>query len=323
MSKPTIGIYISTGLYWSDRSERAFIKALMSAIEKSGTHTPLRINLRKLNLQTQDDAQEFCEQRQLVGMLHHASPYFVDDEAYAKSVELLEERVPFISSSHSHSIAHDKLKTKELLRAHAVPVLPEKIVRTLEELERVTQSGEWYVVKPLREGAGKGVKLIQNKKGEIYLHSKNKWGRANFSNTSEGILLVEKDFLWDEKCLYSPMMVEPYFNDDREGFSSLRVTVIGGEAVEGVKRVHKKSITSNVALGGKARKFLLTPLQEKIAVDAARIVGAEFAGVDLLTRGEETVVGEINIGPITTFSSYTGVDVTKLLAVYIIKKTQS
>lgn len=119
---------------------------------------------------------------------------------------------------------------------------------------------------------------------------------------------------------YCPMLVEPYFNDSEDVFTSLRCTVIGDEVIEAVKRTNLKNITSNISSGGTAEKVELSAEQKQMAVDAKNSIGADYAGVDLLTRGDESVIGEVNIGPFTLFCTYTGVNVGKIFGEYLIAK---
>lgn len=126
--------------------------------------------------------------------------------------------------------------------------------------------------------------------------------------------------LYDRPYTYSPMLVEPYFNDSEDEFTSLRCTVIGNKVVEAVTRTNKKNITSNVSSGGTAERVELTAYQKEIAIASARAIGADYAGVDLLVRGTESVIGEVNIGPFTLFCKDTGVNVGRLFGEYLITK---
>jgi glutathione synthase/RimK-type ligase-like ATP-grasp enzyme len=118
---------------------------------------------------------------------------------------------------------------------------------------------------------------------------------------------------YDRGYIYHyPCMVEPYFNDDEDGFASLRCTVIGNEVVEAVKRINRRNITSNISSGGTAEKIELSAEQTKMAIKAMHAVGAEYAGVDFLVCGNKSVIGEVNIGPFTLFGDYTGVNVGKI-----------
>lgn len=116
------------------------------------------------------------------------------------------------------------------------------------------------------------------------------------------------------------MLIEPYFNDHDQGFSSLRCTVIGDKVVEAIKRTNHKNITSNISAGGRATKIELTDSQKEAAIVAKNAIGADYAGVDFLIRGDEWVIGEVNIGPFTLFSTCTGVNVGKIFGEYVMNK---
>jgi RimK family alpha-L-glutamate ligase len=81
----------------------------------------------------------------------------------------------------------------------------------------------------------------------------------------------------------------------------LRVTVVGGKAICAMER-HAASPTefrSNIGAGGTATARVISPLEEKLAVDAAAALGLDFAGVDILMgrTPEERYVCEVNSNP--------------------------
>jgi ribosomal protein S6--L-glutamate ligase len=92
-----------------------------------------------------------------------------------------------------------------------------------------------------------------------------------------------------------------------------RVFVLRGEVV-GVMRRHaaRGDWRTNVSLGGRAESCRLEPEAERLAVAAARAVGAEMAGIDLildLDRGD-LVVLEVNAVPgWRALARVTGVDI--------------
>ena len=93
----------------------------------------------------------------------------------------------------------------------------------------------------------------------------------------------------------------------------LRAFVLGGRVLGAIRRRAPGSEwRTNVALGGRAEPCRLDPAVERIALDAARAVGAEMAGVDLmedLDRGQVVVI-EVNAVPgWRALSKATGIDV--------------
>ncbi len=290
-------------LYWLNPSDRAFAKELARTIAESGRYRPLFFSLPSLRLYSAEDARKFCERHAVALIVQHDSMFYSKKSRYRKNVELLEDCVPLVNSTQAQTIGHNKIDTKRVLREHGIPVLDETIVHAPADLAAAVEDGKWYVIKPPHLGAGNGVKLITRKQGKLLEYRNGRWRTMGLG-----------------AFMHDPMMLEPYFNDDADGFASLRCTVIGSEVAEAVKRVNRRNITSNVSGGGRAERALLTDLQNKMAVQAAQAIGADYAGVDLLVSGGKTVVGEVNIGPFTIFGRYTGVPVGRIFADYLMDR---
>ena len=74
----------------------------------------------------------------------------------------------------------------------------------------------------------------------------------------------------------------------------VRVWVIGGRAVGAGMRYSQTSFLSNYSQGGSVRAFDLPEEAARLAVESAAATGAEFAGIDLLFRGDGFTVNEVN-----------------------------
>lgn len=74
----------------------------------------------------------------------------------------------------------------------------------------------------------------------------------------------------------------------------IRVIVVGGQVLGAVYRTGE-SLRTNVALGGQTRPCDVTPEIEKLSLEAAAVVGADIAGVDLIEdRDGHLLVLEVN-----------------------------
>lgn len=85
-----------------------------------------------------------------------------------------------------------------------------------------------------------------------------------------------------------------------------------------------KDFRTNVSLGGKAEKVEITPEQEKIAIEAAKAVGCNWAGVDIIVdkKTGKNYVLEVNSSPGTQgLKDATGIDVVKTIIAYLVDKT--
>ncbi|MBT8441624.1 MAG: 30S ribosomal protein S6--L-glutamate ligase [Gammaproteobacteria bacterium] len=82
------------------------------------------------------------------------------------------------------------------------------------------------------------------------------------------------------------------------GGADLRCLVIGEKVVAAMKRQAKEGeFRSNLHRGGKADLVKLTPEERSTAVRAARIMGLNVSGVDLLRSNHGPVVMEVNSSP--------------------------
>jgi RimK family alpha-L-glutamate ligase len=84
---------------------------------------------------------------------------------------------------------------------------------------------------------------------------------------------------------------------DRGGFSDMRLLVSGGRVIAAMRR-HASQWITNVKLGGRPEAYVPDEEETDLAIRAATIVGAEFAGVDLIcgTDGCASVL-EVNSMP--------------------------
>lgn len=101
----------------------------------------------------------------------------------------------------------------------------------------------------------------------------------------------------------------------------IRVNIVGEKVVAAMYRHSETDFRANITNGGTAEIIELTEAQEKLAVKAAKAVGAEFAGVDLLFgSNEEPIVCEVNAAAhIRNILNVTGINVADATIDYIIR----
>lgn len=101
----------------------------------------------------------------------------------------------------------------------------------------------------------------------------------------------------------------------------VRVNVVGGQVVAAMYRHSETDFRANITNGGKAEIVELTDAQIDIALRAAKSVGANFAGVDLLFgENEEPLVCEVNAAAhIRNIYNVTGINVADAMIAYILE----
>ena len=96
--------------------------------------------------------------------------------------------------------------------------------------------------------------------------------------------------------LKANIMVQEFIKE--AGGSDLRCFVVGEKVVASMKRQGPEGeFRSNLHRGGNASLVRLTPEERSTAVRAARIMGLEVCGVDLLRSNHGPVVMEVNSSP--------------------------
>lgn len=101
----------------------------------------------------------------------------------------------------------------------------------------------------------------------------------------------------------------------------IRVIVIGGKAVAAMERVAKTGeFRSNIELGGEGRTIALSETVASVAEKAARTLGLDYCGVDVLQTQDGARICEVNSNAFFEgLEATTGINVARLYAEYISK----
>lgn len=105
-----------------------------------------------------------------------------------------------------------------------------------------------------------------------------------------------------------------------KGGEDYRVIVIGGKAVAAMKRKNEGDFRSNIERGGNGEAAELTKELQFVAERAATALGLDYAGVDILSDGQELYLCEVNSNAFFRgIERATSVNVGALYAEHIIK----
>lgn len=178
-----------------------------------------------------------------------------------------------INESVAISRSRDKLRSLQLLSRKGVG-LP---VTTFAHDTRATGSliklcgGAPVVIKLLEGTQGVGVVLAETQKA------------------AESVIEAFRG-------LNANILVQQFVKE--AGGADIRCFVVGGKVVAAMKRQGAKGeFRSNLHRGGAATLEKITPAERKTAAQAAKIMGLNVAGVDLLRSNNGPVVMEVNSSP--------------------------
>ncbi len=105
----------------------------------------------------------------------------------------------------------------------------------------------------------------------------------------------------------------------------IRALVIGDKVVAAMKRKGPEGdFRSNLHRGGTAEQVKITPLERKTAVRAAKVLGLNVAGVDMLRSNHGPVVMEVNSSPgLEGVEKATGKDVAGMIIEFLQKNARA
>jgi gamma-F420-2:alpha-L-glutamate ligase len=122
-----------------------------------------------------------------------------------------------------------------------------------------------------------------------------------------------------ERLLHTPHLYQEFVASSRG--RDVRMQVVGDEAVASVKRTNEYDFRANVTNGGRMDPFDAPEEFTDMALRCARIIGADFAGVDMLFGPDgEPVLCEVNSNAhFKNLYHCTGVDVAERMVRHMLR----
>jgi ribosomal protein S6--L-glutamate ligase len=123
--------------------------------------------------------------------------------------------------------------------------------------------------------------------------------------------------------LETDFLVQEFIKD--AGGADIRCFVIGDKVIAAMQRTAKEGeFRSNLHMGGTAKVIKLTPAERALAVKAAKVMGLDLAGVDIVRSGHGPLVLEVNSSPgLEGIETATGKDVAGAIIEYIEKDVKN
>lgn len=204
------------------------------------------------------------------------------------------------NESQAISRSRDKLRSLQLLARDGVGLPVTGCAHSTKDIDGVISlaGGTPLVVKLIEGTQGVGVILAETKKA------------------AQAVIEAFRG-------LDANILVQEYIKE--AGGSDVRCFVVGGKVVASMKRqAAPGEFRSNLHRGGSAEKVKITPEERSTAVRAARTMGLNISGVDVLRSNHGAVVMEVNSSPgLEGIEKSTGVDVAAKIIEFIEKNAKA
>lgn len=203
--------------------------------------------------------------------------------------------MPIIPSAFT--VAHDKLLTQLELQKHNIPMPKTYMAATVGAARSILERMNYPIIMKFPHGTqGKGVLFAE-------------------SYPSASSILDALSYL------RQPFIIQEYVET---GQTDIRAFVIGDEVVAAYQRKSNgKEARANIHAGGTGSQIELTDECRRMAIQAAKALGADMCGVDILMSHKGPVVIEVNLSPgLQGITEYTGIDVADAIAKFLYEQTK-
>lgn len=201
-----------------------------------------------------------------------------------------------VSSSIAINRSRDKLRSMQVLARAGVGIPKTVFSRNSTDIDDLIDKlgGTPVIIKLARGTHGNGVVLAESKKAAKSVL------QAFYLSNDDGTNILLQEFI------------------EESAGTDIRAFVVGGRVVASMKRQSlDDDFRSNLHKGGTGAKIKLTEEERKMAVKAARALGLNVAGVDLMRSARGPLVLEVNASPGFGIESVSGRDVATPIIEYI------
>jgi len=202
-----------------------------------------------------------------------------------------------LNISSARKTAKDKLLTLQYLAQNNIPVPKSILAKFPLNISFIEKNLSYPMIVKKTEGSeGKGIMLSENR------------------NQLEDLIEMLEESVDTEK--FNLILQE--FISEKKG-KDIRVFIIGGRAIGAMLRTGKEGdFKANYSGGGAVESFPLNPEIEWLAVESAKVLGLDVAGVDILFDKEGYKICEVNASPyFEGFEKATGINVSKEIFKYL------
>ena len=201
-----------------------------------------------------------------------------------------------VSSSIAITRSRDKLRSMQLLAKAGVGIPKTVFSRNSADIDDLIEKlgGTPVIIKLARGTHGNGVVLAESKKAAKSVL------QALYLSDEDGTNILLQEFIKESAG------------------TDIRAFVVGGRVVASMKRQSlDDDFRSNLHKGGEGTTIKLTDEERKMAIKAAKAMGLNVAGVDMMRSERGPLILEVNASPGFGIEKVTGRDVATPIIEYI------
>lgn len=201
-----------------------------------------------------------------------------------------------VSSSLAINRSRDKLRSMQILAKASVGIPKTVVSRNSADIDDLIEKlgGTPVIIKLARGTHGNGVVLAETKKAAKSVL------QALYLTNEDGTNVLLQEFVKESAG------------------TDIRAFVVGGRVVASMKRQSlDDDFRSNLHKGGEGTKIKLTEEERKAAIKAAKAMGLNVAGVDMMRSERGPLILEVNASPGFGIEKVTGRDVASPIIEYI------
>ncbi len=201
-----------------------------------------------------------------------------------------------VSSSISISRSRDKMRSLQLLAKSGVGIPKTVVSRNTTDIDDLLEQlgGMPVIIKLARGTHGNGVVLAETKKAAKSVL------QAFYLTNDDGTNILLQEFIKESAG------------------TDIRAFVVGSRVVASMKRQSlDDDFRSNLHKGGEGTSVKLTDEEKKVAVKAAKAMGLNIAGVDLMRSSRGPLILEVNASPGFGIERVTGRNVAGPIIEYV------
>lgn len=201
-----------------------------------------------------------------------------------------------ISGSLAINRSRDKLRSLQVLAKAGVGIPKTVVSRNSTDIDNLLEKlgGMPIIIKLARGTHGNGVVLAETKKAAKSVL------QAFYLTNEDGTNILLQEFVKESAG------------------TDIRALVVGGRVVASMKRQSlDDDFRSNLHKGGEGTKIKLTEEERKMAIKAAKAMGLNVAGVDMMRSDRGPLILEVNASPGFGIEKVTGRNVAAPIIEYI------